>query len=88
MKDIREQIIEILESDYNIDNIENVGDIADAILALVEQKATDHDIENAAADYINEPEQAWNTADYLHIADAYERGAKDLRDNNIYISPK
>ena len=30
----REQIIEILESDYNIDNIENVGDIADAILAL------------------------------------------------------
>ena len=34
----REQIIEILESDYNIDNIENVGDIADAILALDEAR--------------------------------------------------
>lgn len=34
----REQIIEILESDYNIDNIENVGDIADVILALDEKK--------------------------------------------------
>jgi len=82
MKDIREQIIEIIA------NGNTITEIADAILALFEQKATDHDIENAAADYINEPEQAWNTADYLHIADAYERGAKDLRDNNIYISPK
>jgi hypothetical protein len=52
------------------------------------KKPSDLDIENAAADYINEPEQTWNTADYLHIADAYEQGAKDMRDNNIYISPK
>jgi hypothetical protein len=46
----RKQIIEILESDYNIDNIENVGDIADAILALeptgeqIKQKKSSMDV--------------------------------------------
>ena len=35
----REKIIDILESDYNIDNIENVGNIADAILAIEQEES-------------------------------------------------
>ena len=58
------------------------------LLPVEQEIPSDVDIEYAAADYINEPEQTWNTADYLHIAGAYEQGAKDCRDNNIYISPK
>ena len=50
-----------------------------------ELKPSDKDIENAALDYIDEESN--------HFArdakrNAYISGAKDMRDNNIYIAPK
>ncbi len=52
-----------------------------------ENKPTDQDIKNAANDYINDLDTRGLDKPALHFI-AYQQGAKDMRDNNIYIAPK
>lgn len=60
---------------------------ADAILALQhEQKPTDYDIVNASIDYSDEFGHSRKSV--IELQEAYKAGARDFRDNNIYISPK
>jgi len=48
---------------------------------------TDEDIENASIDYYQELDYRLIRNGSKNITDAYKQGAKDYRDNNIYISP-
>lgn len=51
-----------------------------------EPKPSDEDIENASMDYTNE--MSFSELATISARTAYKQGAFDMRDNNIYISPK
>ena len=83
---------ERLETEVTIREVTNVNELEQSISQLQEgeTKPTDQDIENAAAEYCNggylEYKQVTTIVD--KVGRAYVNGARDLRDNNIYISPK
>jgi hypothetical protein len=92
----RKEILEILNNKIKIREeynprkdicdhwIEGIDHAADAILALQIEVPDDKDIDNAALDYVDEVDNPFARKIQRK---AYADGAKDMRDNNIFIRP-